>query len=100
MNVNEQDPKNLIGLYIGVCGLKNQLTAWKSQIVGFQKWVSELGTREDIGPGEYLQRLVDEYEVKINKCDLVLQGASWAFQMVRFWLFLSCLIRLINVVCL
>jgi hypothetical protein len=27
--------------------------------------------------------MVDEYDIKINKCDMVLQGASLAFQMVR-----------------
>jgi hypothetical protein len=83
---NAQDPKNLIGLYISVCTLKNQLTAWKTQIASFQAHASDfavpVGEQPDIDPEEYLQRLVDEYEVKINKCDLVLQGASLAFQMV------------------
>lgn len=84
---NAQDPKNLIGLYIGVCTLKNQLTAWRTQIAEFKSYASDFavpsGEQADIDPEEYLQRLVDEYDVKINKCDLVLQGASLAFQMVR-----------------
>lgn len=84
---SEQDPKNLIGLYLDICTLKNRLMAWNMQIVGFKKFASDFISfttgRPDIDPEEYLQRMVDEYDIKINKCDMVLQGASLAFQMVR-----------------
>lgn len=86
---NSQDPKDLIGMYISVCTLKNQLTAWRTQIVGLKGFVGDfegpVGEQVDIDPAEYLQRLVDEYELKIDKCDMVLQGASLAFQMVCFF---------------
>ncbi|GJC79025.1 hypothetical protein ColLi_01863 [Colletotrichum liriopes] len=81
------DPKNLIRLYLDVCTLKNALTAWNSQIRAFRDEVEhdEFGAASqiDIDPREYLRRLMDEYDVKIDKCDLVLQGASLAFQMVQ-----------------
>lgn len=84
---NDEDPKNLIGLYLEVYALKIRLTAWTSQIMGLKKFGSEFSSfttsHLEIDPGEYLQRMVDEYEVKINKCEMVLQGASLAFQMVR-----------------
>lgn len=84
---NKDDPKNLIGLYLEVYVLKIRLMAWTSQITGLKKYSSEFTSftpsQHDIDPEEYLQRLVDEYEVKINKCEMVLQGASLAFQMVH-----------------
>jgi hypothetical protein len=84
---SEEDPKNLIGLYLEIYTLKIRLMAWSTQIAGLKKYTSDFlsltAGRPDIDPEEYLQRMVDEYEVKINKCEMVLQGASLAFQMVR-----------------
>ncbi|GKT78207.1 protein kinase [Colletotrichum tofieldiae] len=87
LRASANDPKNLIRLYLDVCTLKNALTAWNSQIRAFRDEVEhdEFGAASqiDIDPREYLRRLMDEYDVKIDKCDLVLQGASLAFQMVQ-----------------
>jgi hypothetical protein len=80
---NAQDPENLIGLYLEVCHLKNNLSAWKVQVEGFVRhagdFPAELET--DIDPREYLERLAALYAIKINKCDLVLQCTSLTFQM-------------------
>ncbi|KZL81695.1 hypothetical protein CI238_08566 [Colletotrichum incanum] len=87
LRAGANDPKNLIRLYLDVCTLKNALTAWNSQLRAFRDEVEhgEFGAASqiDIDPREYLRRLMDEYDVKIDKCDLVLQGASLAFQMVQ-----------------
>ncbi|KAH0443077.1 hypothetical protein CcaCcLH18_01190 [Colletotrichum camelliae] len=84
-DANSADPKNLIGLYIEVCTLKNSLAAWASQLKFFSENIEddEFGSASlsDISPREYLRCLMEEYSLKINKCDLVLQGASLAFQM-------------------
>lgn len=82
---NPEDPKTLIRLYLDVCTLKNALSAWRAQLEDFKTHAGADfdDTNADIDPVEYMQRLIDEYKVKINKCDLVLQGASLAFQMVR-----------------
>ncbi|KAF6814517.1 protein kinase [Colletotrichum plurivorum] len=81
------DPKNLIRLYLDVCALKNALAAWTAQLRSLREDVvdGEFGAEAaaDVEPREYLRRLAEEYDVKINKCDTVLQGASLAFQMVR-----------------
>jgi hypothetical protein len=90
---SEEDPKNLIGLYLEIYTLKIRLMAWSTQIAGLKKYTSDFLSlttgRPDIDPEEYLQRMMDEYEVKINKCEMVLQGASLAFQMVRRRILLS-----------
>lgn len=88
-NVNSQDPKNLIGLYLDVCHLKNGLAAWRAQLEELKCHVAEdfvdagEGAEIDIDPDEYLRRLVKMYDIKVNKCDMVLQGTSLTFQMVR-----------------
>ncbi|GJC96163.1 hypothetical protein CH63R_01894 [Colletotrichum higginsianum IMI 349063] len=50
-------------------------------------WVerSEFGAAAGvtIDSREYLRRLMEEYDIKIIKSDLVLQGASLAFKMVH-----------------
>ncbi|KAF6821746.1 protein kinase [Colletotrichum musicola] len=79
------DPKNLIRLYLDVCALKNALAAWNAQLRSLREDVGndEFGAEAaaDVEPREYLRRLAEEYDVKIDKCDTVLQGASLAFQM-------------------
>ena len=83
---NAQDPKNLIGLYLRVCHLKNGLVAWRAQLARLAEFADEFKAMvvsdSEIDPQDYLQRLIDEYDMKINKCDLVLQGTSLTFQMV------------------
>jgi hypothetical protein len=83
-----EDPKELISLYLEVCHLKNALMAWRAQLSGFAKLARvdfrpPAGEQDDIDAEEYLQRMGEEYDIKINKCEMVLQGASLTFQMVR-----------------
>lgn len=83
------DPKK-IQLYLEMCALKNALEAWNAQLRSLREDVIDDGgggefgadTAADIDPREYLRRLVEEYDVKINRCDTVLQGGSLTFQMV------------------
>jgi Mg2+ and Co2+ transporter CorA len=78
---NAQDPKNLIGLYLDVCHVKNSLVAWRAQIDDFREYAADFPNEADIESAEYLHRLASLYDHKINKCDLVLQGTSLTFQM-------------------
>lgn len=121
---NEEDPSNLVGLYLDVGHIRNGLEAWKAQMAGMVPFVGEMvgedgvkkkkrrtrttATRsamdedtesddddneeneEDavvfgggtLDPAEYLQRTRDEYDVKIGKCAMVMEGTSLTFQMV------------------
>lgn len=83
---NMEDPKNLIELYLGICTLKNRLMAWNTQIKRLKSHAGEFSSfttgRSDINPEVYLECMMDEFDVKINKCDMALQGASLAFQRV------------------
>jgi hypothetical protein len=79
-------PRDMIDLYLETTHVKNGLVAWKTQLASFKRLAEEFrateGEIEDIDPGEYLQSLVDEYDSRINKCEMVLQGSSLTFQMV------------------
>jgi len=80
---SEATPKSMIDLYLEMGTLKLRLMTWSAQIADLKTHVDDFAeVKTDIDPDEYLRRLVQEYEVKINKCEIVLQGASLAFQMV------------------
>lgn len=86
-----EDLRRMIGLYLEVCHLKNGLAAWRAQLDAFVKFAGDFGTRPhapeedegngDVDPAEYLHALVEEYDIKFNKCDMVLQGATLMFQL-------------------
>jgi hypothetical protein len=81
-----QELKGLIGQYIAICDLRNGLLAWQSQlqrILSDSEVFAEMpDAKKDIDPKVYLQRLIDDYQVRINTCGTVIEGTSLGFQMV------------------
>lgn len=76
---------NLIGLYMQLCNLKAILSAWRTQLAGFRRHARELdaGNAESMeSPEDYVESLINKYDMEINKCEMSLQGTSLAFQVV------------------
>lgn len=84
-------PKQMIKLYHNIYHLKNGLVAWKTQVermlLSCDEFRSMPGGEVDIDPEVYLQRLIDDYETRIHDCEALLEGGSFAFQIVRTTLF-------------
>lgn len=84
---SSEEPKNMIRLYLRVCHLKNGLVAWKTQLEKMLKSCDKFrqmpGGSVDIDSEVYIQRLIEDYDIRINNCGTVMEGASLTFQMVR-----------------
>lgn len=82
-------PKQMIKLYHDIYHLKNGLVAWKAQVERMLPSCDDFrrmpGGDVDIDPEVYLQRLIDEYETRIHDCEALLEGGSFAFQIVRIF---------------
>jgi hypothetical protein len=82
-----EDPKKMIRLYLRVCHLKNGLLAWRAQLEKMLKSCDKFrqmpGGSVDIDPEVYIQRLIEDYDIRISNCATVMEGASLTFQMVR-----------------
>lgn len=82
-----QSPKEMIKLYNSLYHLKNGLVAWKAQVERMLPSCDEFrsmpGGDVDIDPKVYLQRLIDDYDTRIHDCEALLEGGSFAFQIVR-----------------
>ncbi|KAK4180447.1 hypothetical protein QBC36DRAFT_307221 [Triangularia setosa] len=81
--------EDFVSLYLDVTHLNNNLPTWLVQLERFIKssatdFKVPHGEENDIDAETFLRTMADEYQIKINKCDMVLQGASLAFQMYRF----------------
>lgn len=82
------DTGQLIGICLNVNTLKSGLLASEAKLERIAQW-TELSTIPDgdencdIDLKVYLQHLIDEYHIRINDCETVLQGTSLAFQLVR-----------------
>lgn len=86
-----------VNLYFVVHHLRtNGLVAWRDQLKLLRErfLAGPVGRREEGGQGgnddddaammvEYLDQLIARYDHRIGRCDMVLQGASLAYQMVR-----------------
>ena len=69
-----------VELYFEVHHLKNDgLVSWRDQL---QLLINCIPSGRDDVLLEYLQQLVARYDHRIGRCDMVLQGASLAYQMV------------------
>ncbi|KAI1075880.1 hypothetical protein F5B20DRAFT_584844 [Whalleya microplaca] len=79
------NPGEMIDMYLKVSLLKGGLLAWKTQLERMKSWTGGFtamaGGNDDIKPGVYLERLIDDYDIRINDCETVMQGASLAFQL-------------------
>ncbi|KAG7294472.1 hypothetical protein NEMBOFW57_004545 [Staphylotrichum longicolle] len=76
---------NLIGLYMQLCNLKALLSAWRTQLAGFRGHARKLdaGNAESMeSPEDYVESLINKYDMEINKCEMSLQGTSLAFQVI------------------
>ncbi|KAK3334084.1 hypothetical protein B0T19DRAFT_420016 [Cercophora scortea] len=98
--VNEDDPKDLVRISRKVTYMKNDMEKWKSEITSLKSNEADFPTAMEmirvgntsstsspapkiplLHAGDYLGRLVSEYEDKIRKCDAMLATVSLAFQM-------------------
>lgn len=71
-----------VGLYFVVHNLRTDgLVAWRDQLKLLRERCAAGGGDEEMV--EYLDQLVARYDHRIGRCDMVLQGASLAYQMVR-----------------
>ncbi len=75
----------LVGLYLQLCNFKAVLSAWRAQLAGFRRHAREVDA-SDAKPNEsleeYVETLLNEYDMAINKCEMSLQGTSLAFSVV------------------
>ncbi|PMD55500.1 uncharacterized protein K444DRAFT_89729 [Hyaloscypha bicolor E] len=79
------DPHELLQSYLEEQHLKSGLMAWKAELLEMKKFTAELEAMrppqsQEAHPSDYLDRLVREYDVLIQNCELVLQTTSLAFQ--------------------
>lgn len=88
--LSEQDPGNLVKLYLKLSRLKVELTTWNAQLKNMQGCTEYLSTlisdqtaRSVFNPGDYLSRTMDAFNEKILRCETVMEGTSLAFQAVR-----------------
>lgn len=83
----EQDPKYMINLFLNVGYLKNGLDEWRSQLERMLECCDEFrgmpSAENDIDPAVYIQRIIDDYDTRVRDCEVVMEGASLTFQMVR-----------------
>ncbi|KUI67974.1 hypothetical protein VM1G_02931 [Cytospora mali] len=81
----EQDPKQMITLYLNVGSLKNGLVEWRSQLSRMLECCDEFrampSAGNDIDPVVYIQRIIDDYDTRVLDCETVMEGASLTFQM-------------------
>jgi hypothetical protein len=82
------DPHELLQSYLEEQHLKSGLMAWKAELLEMKKFTAELEAMrplqsQEAHPSDYLDRLVREYDVLIQNCELVLQTTSLAFQKVQ-----------------
>jgi hypothetical protein len=80
------DPHRFVKLYVELSYLKEGLTAWKAQLRGMKRFIRELQAGpevQEINPDDYLIRLINEYEVHVQRCKMALLTTSLAFQKVR-----------------
>ena len=97
------DPDNMVGLFLDLGHLKTGLQAWRDQVKAMIAFSDEFAAMEDWEPGDdagpgaagggagankidphdFLQRVVDDYNVMIAKAGMVMEGTSLAYQMVR-----------------
>ncbi|CAJ2509040.1 Uu.00g140660.m01.CDS01 [Anthostomella pinea] len=83
---HQVNPREIIEMYLKVNLLKSSLVAWKTQLERMKGWeelsAPAVGTdSNDIDPKAYLEHLIDDYDIRINDCETVLQGTSLAFQL-------------------
>jgi len=86
ITVTSTGSDKLIKLYLQLCNVKAIITAWRTQLVGFRRHAAELGTdnaESGESMGEYVDSLISEYDMEINKCEMSLHGTSLVFQVVR-----------------
>jgi hypothetical protein len=78
------DMEGLIEIQPDVSRLRNVLSTWKIQLLRMRGWEEDFVSHPDRrDSARKLQRLVDEYEAHIGRCDTLLQTAALALQMVR-----------------
>jgi hypothetical protein len=76
--------QDAVGLYIRVGMLKTGMASWKGQLKSMMLHADDFQacTASFFDPIEYIERTMDEYDLTINKCDVVMNGSTFAFQMV------------------
>ncbi|KAK0610882.1 hypothetical protein B0T14DRAFT_607077 [Immersiella caudata] len=88
--VQEDDPRDLVGLAGEMRLLRNGLVSWARELARFRekaggnefpRCVGGDGKLPLLDVGEYLDRTVDEYEAMVRRCEGMLEQVSMTFQM-------------------
>ena len=87
--LSEQDPGNLVKLYLKLSRLKVELTTWNGQLQNmqsctefFSSLIKDQAAKSAFNPWDYLSRTMNSFNEKILRCETVMEGTSLAFQAV------------------